>query len=288
MQNEVVLVRIDSIPNAHQLDANKCNGFVEIKIMSSNSWKNRAKRFLQDQPQLLRFYYWLRPPKQATHNHLLLRYAVLKEPGPVYFAQVGAHAGGLHDPLDRHLRLSAWQGLFVEPQLEELEALKMAYRKFPGLHFENVAVDRQAGTRTFYQITPDKRLPAWISQLSSFHARVPQLILKDHPEAAIISREVQCVPLETLLEQHQFKKLNVLITDTEGHDFEVLKSFDLERWRPDIILYEHYHLQQDDRQALTNYLQSAGYYLWPNQANTLAVRSQEWIQSYPGVWMSGL
>ena len=48
---------------------------------------------------------------------------------------------------------------------------------------------------------------------------------------------------DTLLDRHHVKKIDLLQIDVEGYDYELLKSFNFERIKPQLIRYEHRHLK---------------------------------------------
>jgi hypothetical protein len=60
-------------------------------------------------------------------------------------------------------------------------------------------------------------------------------------------------------------------TETEGHDFEILRTVDFSRIRPALILYEHSHLGAHDQRACWRLLAAAGYRCRAGWADTLAL-----------------
>ncbi|OLE96238.1 MAG: hypothetical protein AUG75_22840 [Cyanobacteria bacterium 13_1_20CM_4_61_6] len=65
--------------------------------------------------------------------------------------------------------------------------------------------------------------------------------------------------LDTLLERSQASHVDLLLIDTEGHDWEILRSIDFARWRPRLVIYEHYHLSPTARAAAREQLGLVGY-----------------------------
>jgi hypothetical protein len=60
--------------------------------------------------------------------------------------------------------------------------------------------------------------------------------------------------------------------DTEGYDYEIVRQIALDQYRPALVLYEHYHLDPDDRRACELHLRNHGYRSISNFMDTLAVR----------------
>ena len=58
--------------------------------------------------------------------------------------------------------------------------------------------------------------------------------------------------------------MNILQIDTEGFDYEIIKSIAFDRYKPDIIIYEYLHLTLYQNFACIEFLQDKGYLLWKN------------------------
>ena len=63
--------------------------------------------------------------------------------------------------------------------------------------------------------------------------------------------------------------VDVLQIDTEGYDYQVLRHFDFASSRPQVVMFEHRHLSQDDRDAADNLLVMHGYSLKRHEFDTL-------------------
>lgn len=70
---------------------------------------------------------------------------------------------------------------------------------------------------------------------------------------------VRTEPLSSILDEHlpSGQEIDLLDVDCEGHDLEVLKSNDWDRYRPKVILAEAH--REDDAAALDRYLDEQGY-----------------------------
>ena len=53
--------------------------------------------------------------------------------------------------------------------------------------------------------------------------------------------------------------IDLIHIDTEGYDFEIIKSIDLGSLRPKVVIFEHYHLDPNDYTDCTDHLGSLGY-----------------------------
>jgi hypothetical protein len=84
--------------------------------------------------------------------------------------------------------------------------------------------------------------------------------------------EVPCVTFESLCRKHGLEDLDVLQIDTEGYDFEIIRSIDLGRYAPLMLIYEDMHLDADTRVACTELLAGYGYEGVPNGLDVLCLR----------------
>ena len=50
-----------------------------------------------------------------------------------------------------------------------------------------------------------------------------------------------------IINDSNYNSIDLLQIDTEGFDYEVLKMFDFNTYRPVIIQYEHFHLSMEEQ-----------------------------------------
>jgi FkbM family methyltransferase len=80
--------------------------------------------------------------------------------------------------------------------------------------------------------------------------------------------QVQCLTLDSLVEQEQLQKVHFLKLDAEGHEISVLRGCEklLSKFSP-IILYENIAGEQGSNLAVREFLQQRGYRLFAYQAH---------------------
>ncbi len=203
--------------------------------------------------------------------------------------QIGAYVGDTpNDPLVKCLRtnLTRFPGsraLLVEPVREYFEQLKRNYADLPGAAFENVAIGYVDGEITFFRIGVDPAehgQPEWLTQCGSTRPdRMDDLwdncASEGDPEikafwhAHSVAETVPCLRLETLLERHGIAHVDLLQIDTEGSDYDILRTLDFSRIRPAYINYEN-ELLNDEEPACRAMLIAAGYELHDWETDTLA------------------
>ncbi len=172
------------------------------------------------------------------------------------------------------MRKYGWHGIVVEPVPYLFKRLKETYAGQVGIAFENVAIGAEDGYKTFYRIkeNAEPQNPYYYEYLGSFRKEVvlKHRYLIPHFDKYFMSEEIRCVSFTTLIDTHGVQKIDVLHIDTEGYDYEIIKTIPFERIRPHMILYEHSHLSATDKRACQVLLKEKGYRLRRMYKDTLA------------------
>lgn len=201
----------------------------------------------------------------------------------MFFVQIGAHDGSSADPVSPLIRKYHWQGILVEPQPQSFKTLVENYRDEPQLMFENAVISDHDGTATFYTVRqgiPD--MPFWLSQSASlskdavlgalyYWRNVKQLsTIPADLESMIEEVPLPALTVKSLLAKHQVERVDLLVIDTMGFDFEILKMFPFDLLKPAIIHFEHSFLAPAEQQACFQYLAKQGYSLARVAVDTIA------------------
>jgi FkbM family methyltransferase len=202
--------------------------------------------------------------------HLMLRKR------DVYFIQIGANDGMKDDPLQKFVKEYGWKGILVEPIPEAFEALTKNYGNNPNLKFINAAIAEEDGVRTLYSFRRDTGFQGG-TLYSSFRRDVLLRNTRFIPETArqVVEVPVKCLSMASLLREAAGNAVDLLLIDTEGFDFNILKMIDFSVLLPPIIAYEHAHLSKSDMIAATELLLSQGYRLTRDNLDTIAYRPIE-------------
>lgn len=204
----------------------------------------------------------------------------------ISFVQIGAHDGVSDATMRECVALTNMHGVFVEPQTLPFADLTRTYAGNPRIACERAVIGTSDGTARLYTVDPafwaEHELPTDIdSQISSLHRQHIVTHVARFGGNALAAREddylrwvdVPSLTLPTLLAKHGLgDALDLLVIDTEGFDFEVLKMVDWDQ-PPAIICYESIWLKPDDRHESWQMLSDHGYALSAlDEINTLAVR----------------
>ncbi len=201
---------------------------------------------------------------------------------------VGANDGIKRDPLRPHLLTRDWTSYLLEPVPHVYEALCRNTRWIPGAIPVNVAIADRDGELPFYTVRPPgpgETVWPWYDALGSFDREV---VLSHHElipdiEQRLVTTTVPAVTFDRFVAEHGIDHLDLLLIDTEGHDFEVLSQVDLDALAPAMVVYEHHHLRPDVRRRAEDLLHRAGYRTLAEGLDTMAVRMGEDRPARPGL-----
>lgn len=212
--------------------------------------------------------------RRAVHSYRVGRLAstrllaaFARELPEAAFVQVGSNDGEQLDPLRRHILRRRWRGVMVEPVPHVFARLRSNYGHLSDrIALENVAIADRHGELPFHHLAPvadheAEGLPRWYDALGSFRR---EIVLKHQEfipdiEARLVTTPVPCLPFDELCDRHALHDLDLLHIDTEGYDFELLKTIDWSRHRPALVIYEHLHLTGAERAACLGLLADVGY-----------------------------
>jgi len=193
----------------------------------------------------------------------------------VFFLQVGANDGLMDDPIHFLVRKYGWWGVLLEPDPQLFERLKENYSGVDGPILVNAALSPINGKTTFYRIRMDEKMPNWCALLGSFRREVILSNKNDVPEIEthIVEDRIESISFHSLVARYKPPRIDLIVIDTEGYDLEILRQLDLIRFRPDLIVYEHKHLNERERTIAADLLIANGYSVQSTAwANTVAMR----------------
>jgi hypothetical protein len=99
----------------------------------------------------------------------------------------------------------------------------------------------------------------WYDQLGSFDKNHILKHLGGALAPFIVEQIVEVLPLPDVLDRNGIRDVHLLHIDTEGHDYEVLKTLDLSKLPPSAIFIEHVHLPADKKAEMGALLREHGY-----------------------------
>lgn len=255
-----------------------------------------TKHWLKKIPGLKAFVGLCRRTKKRLTNRMSLRWKPVnasilnrieqycqKNPS-IVFIQIGANTG--HDQFEALRKRYGWKGVMVEPQQDVFVKLLESNRDFPGIQFENAAISTASGPRALYKLSFTNA--EWATNLASFDknvitrhirngwvdecAREDGIVPPKTLEEYLTVEEVQCLEFRDLLTRHAISEIDLVIIDTEGYDFEIVRQLDFKTTPPKLIVFEHKHLSRRDYKRCVQFLRKLTYELYSDGPDTLAVK----------------
>jgi FkbM family methyltransferase len=126
-----------------------------------------------------------------------------------------------------------WRGLYIEPVKSIFNQLVKNYEDKPNITCLNLAIDREAGETTIYDM----------GQLSTLNPNMVQVYQSipwsqgcaQNPVTQLVTKDT----LTHVLENHGIpSNFDVLVVDVEGYELAVLQSLDFSKFLPRVIIIE--------------------------------------------------
>jgi FkbM family methyltransferase len=174
--------------------------------------------------------------------------------------QIGANDGVKDDPLQGIIGQPGTRALLVEPQPACVKKLKDKYKENPNVIVVEKAVGAESGKLTLFTFEDN---PDDSRQTSVFCSTDKQHLerWKSRLRIAsnILSFETEVLPLTDLIHEFNFTNLDILMTDVEGFDYEILYSYlrscnVIPRW----LIYEKCNLSPEQQATLVSLAKMSG------------------------------
>lgn len=202
--------------------------------------------------------------------HRYLGALAMRKPN-AFFVQVGAYDGRTNDHLYQHIQGNpGWSGLVVEPISDSYKKLAETYADRPNIRPIHAAIHETSGPRNMYRIPDEPGNDPRLQMLASFNKPLiaSKVWMALTPDVEAVQESVECITLPELLEQENVSQIDILQVDAEGLDGLILDQLDLERYRPEAILFEHDNMAKSERAAHVARLTAAGYNFIPMSIDT--------------------
>ncbi|MCC5975075.1 MAG: FkbM family methyltransferase [Rubellimicrobium sp.] len=196
------------------------------------------------------------------------------------FIQIGGCDGKAGDPIRTHVTARSWRGVVVEPVPENFARLQQTYAGHPDVACVQAAIGATDGTRAFhfidYSLGADlpEPLPEWAREIGSFdRAHLEKhAALFEGLDRCIATPEVDCLSLPTLMQRAGMSSVDLLHIDAEGADVEILRSIDFAAFTPEIVMFEHFHMSNDELAEMRAMFGACGYEIILGSMNAIARR----------------
>lgn len=173
------------------------------------------------------------------------------------------------DTLEK-LAKNGWDGIMVEPVKVYMDKLP----KFKHIHYENIAITDIEDDVDIHYINPNnitREDNEWMKGISSINGSSGPLHINSHIDEFknCMKTTVKTMTLNGLCEKYNVTEVDFLKIDTEGHDYRVLKTIDLDKINVKMIKIEHQHLNE---QLIIDHLNNYNYITWVETDDIYAIR----------------
>ncbi|HEY2648259.1 MAG TPA: FkbM family methyltransferase [Puia sp.] len=178
------------------------------------------------------------------------------------FVQIGSNDGKKNDPLHFYIVKNGWKGILVEPDPANFKKLTNNYSQINGLIFENLGIGPVQGEMPFYKLKNiTEQEPGWYDQVGSFDRDtfIKNIQYGKDLEKRITAETLSVITFEDLLQKNNFRKVDLLHTDTEGFDYKILRSINFAEHDIRMVLFEAEWMAQFELRELIQYLRKYNY-----------------------------
>jgi len=183
------------------------------------------------------------------------------------FLQIGANDGVMNDPIYQFNMKNkmAIRGFVLEPLPDIYKSLVKNYKNCPGVKPFNLAIHATESEMILHRVKPAlaDSVPYFARGVASFneeHWKKSTLV----PNIDFMERvKVKCISFGSFIKLNSISKLDLLLLDTEGYDYEILMSINFTDIKPRIIRFEHgvrdELMSSDSFMKVCNHLNLHGY-----------------------------
>ncbi|MCA3264826.1 MAG: FkbM family methyltransferase [Azospirillum sp.] len=201
----------------------------------------------------------------------------------VRYLVIGANDGLFGDPLIAHTGGANWRGTLFEPVPDSFARLQANYAGRAGARLRRQAVvaDAPGGVRTFHSVPTAPVLASFRRDTIESHRKFAGL---EDIAAQIVPIEVPCVAVAELVAESDFEPPDVLLTDTEGYDYDLFAAWWPLGWRPAYARIEIAHVGAARRDAIEAELAAADYALFRYDTDVCGLRRDAFPVEDMRVW----
>ena len=173
--------------------------------------------------------------------------------------QIGANDGNRFDELNKFIKEYRIKSILVEPINEYFEDLKLNYKNFKNVYFENSAITVGAKEKEIFIVNSNnlKDYDEHIKGINSFDKK--HLIKHGVKLSHIIKKKINCISILNLLEKYNISKLDILFVDAEGYDGDIVVDFLNNSKQEPILIFEYIHVENKILKNLISILNEKKY-----------------------------
>jgi len=188
------------------------------------------------------------------------------------FIQIGGNDGVSFDTLYPKVTAREASGLILEPSPRYFDQLKSNYKNFKSIKLLPYAIFEKRGFLELFELNEMglKNHPAWAAGIGSVDMHhLTSLNVKLEEIAKI---KVEGITFDDLLDSYpNFLNVDYLQIDTEGYDFQILKSIDFQKFSAKMIKFEFKNLPIHEQNKAISIFRD-NYFLYKDELDLVCIR----------------
>jgi len=160
-----------------------------------------------------------------------------------YAVEAGAF-DGVFESTTLDLENLGWEVLLIEP-------IPDAFEKLLDNRNNDYCLQYALGASNVDDVPFEVYLNWWGASISSLKPdeRILKEFAPDKKETILVKQKT----LDFCLESIKFPKLDILSLDVEGGELEALKGFDIDKWKPTMLIIENIYMDAELRNCFKDY-----------------------------------
>lgn len=190
----------------------------------------------------------------------------------IKFIQIGGNDGISFDNLYPKVIKRKSGGIILEPSPKYFEKLKANYEKFKSIHLLQKAIFEKRGKLELFELNEKglKNHPSWAAGIGSIDLN--NLLNLNVKLEEIDKVEVEGITFTDLLDSYpDFSDIDYLQIDTEGYDFQILKTIDFHVFKVKVIKFEFEVLPIDDQERAISMFES-NFFMFRDELDLVCIR----------------
>jgi FkbM family methyltransferase len=194
---------------------------------------------------------------------------------PIQLIQVGANDGVREDNVVGIIDKFPCRALLVEPQPHAFGALQERYKNYDNVILEQKPISSKRGVLEFFMSSKPEQ--SEITSTSKEHVE-KHLATYNAREASgtpakVTSVVLDCTTIPDLAKKHRFEKIDIMTSDTEGMDYEIVGSVLDSGLDVGVLHFEIANMTSAQLRDISVRLKDAGYLLAQAGFDFMAVKS---------------
>lgn len=196
-------------------------------------------------------------PRLIADSIKTIHYLTRKE--TVRVLQIGANDGTQNDFMQDIYKESFIEAILVEPQRIAFQNLCQKYSSNSRIKPVNFAITSTGEDLKLFRL-PQNASTVKTDVLASFdRSHIESWRQRLGLDCEIEEEIVRGTTIKEILKQTSWESVDVIIIDTEGYDYEIVKTLPNLQTQPFLLVFEHINLKQDDKLASIKFVQDMGY-----------------------------